>query len=73
MLFRSVTSDHETGGMALTGGNLRERRVEATFPTTGHTATMVPVFASGPGAVKFGGVMENTEIFERMIMALGIK
>lgn len=68
-----VTSDHETGGMALTGGNLRERRVEATFPTTGHTATMVPVFASGPGAVKFGGVMENTEIFERMIMALGIK
>lgn len=68
-----VTSDHETGGMALTGGNLHERKVSATFATTGHTATMVPVFSSGPGANKFGGVMENTEIFERMIMALGIK
>jgi alkaline phosphatase len=68
-----VTADHETGGMALTGGNLRERRVSATFATNDHTASMVPVFASGPGATKFGGVMENTEIFERMIMALGIK
>lgn len=68
-----VTSDHETGGMALTGGNLHERRVTATFASTDHTGVMVPVFASGPGATKFGGVMENTEIFERMIMALGIK
>lgn len=68
-----VTADHETGGMALTGGNLRERKVSATFATSNHTATMVPVFSSGPGAEKFGGVMENTEIFERMIMALGIK
>ena len=68
-----VTGDHETGGMALTGGDLKERRVEAAWPTTGHTATMVPLFAFGAGAEKFGGVMENTELFERMIMGLGIK
>lgn len=68
-----VTADHETGGMALTGGDLKERQVVAAWPTTGHTATMVPVFAYGAGADKFGGIMENTELFERMIMGLGIK
>jgi len=68
-----VTADHETGGMALTRGSLTDRTVEAKYPTTGHTGVMVPVFASGAGAGKFGGVMENTEIFERMIRALGIK
>jgi alkaline phosphatase len=68
-----VTSDHETGGMALTGGSIADRSVTAAWPTTDHTAVMVPVFASGSGATKFSGVMENTEIFERMVRALGIK
>lgn len=68
-----VTSDHETGGMALTGGSLEQRTVQAKWPTTGHTAVMVPVFACGAGANKFGGIMENTELFERMVMGLGIK
>ena len=68
-----VTSDHEAGGMALTGGDLKERRVDAIWSTTGHTATMVPVFAYGAGAEKFGGIMDNIELFERMIMGLGIK
>jgi len=68
-----VTADHETGGLALTGGDLKERLVVAAWTTTGHTATMVPVFAYGAGAEKFGGIMENTELFERMIMGLGIK
>jgi alkaline phosphatase len=68
-----ATADHETGGMTLTGGNLNERIVTASWSTTGHTAAMVPVFAYGAGAEKFGGIMENTELFERMIMGLGIK
>lgn len=68
-----LTADHETGGMALTGGSLAERRVRAEWPTTGHTAVMVPVLSFGAGSEKFGGIMENTEIFERMIWALGIK
>lgn len=68
-----VTSDHETGGMALAGGSLKDRTVEARYPTGEHTAVMVPVFSSGAGADKFGGVMENTELFERIIRALGIK
>jgi len=68
-----LTSDHETGGMALTGGSIAERRVRAEWPTTGHTAVMVPVLSCGAGSEKFGGIMENTELFERMIWALGIK
>jgi alkaline phosphatase len=67
-----VTADHETGGMALIGGNLQRRTIRAEYPTTDHTAIMVPVFASGPGAEKFSGIMENTELFERMTFALGI-
>jgi alkaline phosphatase len=30
------------------------------------------VFAFGPGAEKFAGIYENTEIFEKMLQALGL-
>lgn len=61
-----VTADHETGGFALTGGSIENGFVKGAFPTTDHTAVMVPVFAYGPGADEFGGIMENTEIFDKM-------
>ena len=34
----------------------------ARYSSGSHTAQMVPLFASGPGAEKFGGMMENWEI-----------
>ncbi|WP_163322951.1 alkaline phosphatase [Draconibacterium mangrovi] len=61
-----VTADHETGGMALTGGDMSTGRVKADYPTTGHTAVMVPVFAYGPGAEEFMGIMKNTDIHDKM-------
>lgn len=61
-----VTADHETGGMALTGGSMAEGSVKAAFPTNSHTAVMVPVFAFGPGAEEFGGIMDNTELNHKM-------
>lgn len=61
-----VTADHETGGMALTDGNIENGVVKAAFPTSDHTAVMVPVFAYGPGAEEFTGIMENTDIFFKM-------
>jgi alkaline phosphatase len=61
-----VTADHETGGMALTGGDIENHQVEASFPTDGHTGVMVPVFAKGPGAENFQGIYENTGIFHKM-------
>ncbi|HYQ55857.1 MAG TPA: alkaline phosphatase [Draconibacterium sp.] len=61
-----VTADHETGGMALTGGDMSTGMVRAEYPTTDHTAVMVPVFAYGPGAEEFIGIMENTDIHDKM-------
>jgi alkaline phosphatase len=61
-----VTADHETGGMALTGGSMEKGIVQAAFPTNEHTAVMVPVFAYGPGAGEFIGIMENTDIHAKM-------
>jgi len=62
-----VTADHETGGMALVGGNMATGMVKGAFPTGDHTATMVPVFAYGPGAENFTGIMENTDIAKKIM------
>jgi alkaline phosphatase len=61
-----VTSDHETGGMAITGGSIEEGVIKAAYPTGGHTAVMVPIFSYGPGAEEFIGIMENTEVHAKM-------
>ncbi len=61
-----VTADHETGGVAVTGGNLTTGLVECGYINTNHTAVMVPVFAYGPGAENFTGIMENSDIFVKM-------
>ncbi len=68
-----VTADHETGGMALNGGNLSTGEVNAGFTTGNHTGVMVPVFAYGPGAENFGGIQENTDLFFKMMDAFGFK
>jgi len=61
-----VTADHETGGMAITGGSIEKGIVKAAYPTKGHTAVMVPVFAYGPGAEEFIGIMDNTDVHDKM-------
>ncbi|MCS6979933.1 MAG: alkaline phosphatase [Flavobacteriales bacterium] len=65
-----VTADHETGGFGLTKGNLKGENIGGQFVTKDHTYCMVPVFAFGPGAEKFSGVMENTEIHRRILALL---
>lgn len=64
-----VTADHETGAFALSMGDHDYNKIKPTIYSGDHTATMVPVFAFGPGANAFGGVYENTEIYHK-IMAL---
>lgn len=66
-----VTADHETGGLALTGGNMQTGKVKGAFSTGDHTAVMVPVFAYGPGAENFTGIMENTDIAKNIMKLLG--
>lgn len=41
----------------------------ARYTTGGHTAQMVPLFASGPGAEQFGGIKDNWKIGE-LLMAI---
>lgn len=54
-----VTTDHETGGFSLVeSGNDFELR----YANRGHTAAIVPIFAYGPQAERFGGLSENYEI-----------
>jgi len=74
-----VTGDHECGGAAINGrkklkytskgfGDLNMR-----FTTKGHTASMVPVFAYGPGSELFAGIYDNTEIYHKIRKAMGWK
>ena len=60
-----VTADHETGGTGVyynghTPGN--EGPIKLNFSTSGHTGTVVPIFAYGAGAENFAGIMKNTDI-----------
>jgi alkaline phosphatase len=66
-----VTADHETGGLAIQRPS-RQGELTMAFTTDGHTATMVPVYAYGPGSEAFGGVYDNTELFFKMVRALGL-
>jgi alkaline phosphatase len=67
-----VTADHETGGLGINGGNLETGEIVAAFTSKDHTATMVPVFAYGPGSERFTGVQQNTGIFKKCVELLGL-
>jgi alkaline phosphatase len=71
-----VTSDHETGGFTLAAKKkIAEDGTEysdyseigMTFSTPGHSASLIPVFAYGPGSEEFAGIYENTNIFEKIL------
>ncbi|NLB91981.1 MAG: alkaline phosphatase, partial [Bacteroidales bacterium] len=61
-----VTADHETGGMAILDGSYETGMVKAGYTTKGHTGLMVPVLSYGPGAENFIGIMENTDIANKI-------
>ncbi len=65
-----VTADHETGGYAINKGSTRDSII-GRFTTEDHTASLIPVFAYGPGADLFGGIYENTAIYYKMKLLFG--
>jgi alkaline phosphatase len=67
-----ITADHETGGFSINGGNIQDGVVQGGFTTGGHTGVMVPVFSFGPGAEHFSGIMDNTEIFHKLVQLAGL-
>ncbi|MBJ6369488.1 alkaline phosphatase [Snuella sedimenti] len=62
-----VTADHETGGYTLASENGNYNKIKGSFSTGGHSATLIPVFAYGPGAENFQGIYENNAIYHKII------
>jgi alkaline phosphatase len=54
-----ATSDHETGGMAVTQGSFDGKSLSIEFINSHHTAGFVGVFAFGPGEKLFRGIYDN--------------
>ena len=63
-----ITADHETGGLQI----LRQNNDRVTFQwgTGRHTGAPVGVYAYGPGAENFTGLMDNTDIHYKILDAL---
>ena len=55
------TSDHETGGMAVVSEK-NYPKMQIAWSTKDHTASLVPLFAKGPGAEYFSEVRRNYQI-----------
>lgn len=60
-----VTGDHETGGIGLTYDENRE--IVLRYASGAHTGTLIPLFASGPGAERFSGIIENYRVGEILL------
>ncbi len=68
-----VTADHETGGLTISPNSLPNEDLKLEFASNAHTPQMVPVFATGPGASFFTGVYDNTEIYKKLKVLMGLE
>jgi alkaline phosphatase len=63
-----VVSDHETGGLAISGPRRRLVRsgemVEAAWAATDHTGTDTILWSQGPGSLALGRALNNTDIYD---------
>ena len=73
-----VTADHETGGFAVLKGSKMGKIIggfgapyEEKTKSRYHTGALIPVYAFGPGSELFGGIYENTAIFDKMKALFG--
>lgn len=72
-----VTADHETGGLTIPSNKedfkQSESGLDYSFSTGGHTGSMVPVYLYGTGADRITGVMDNTQLSQRIMQLLGLE
>lgn len=59
-----VVSDHESGALTLLQGD--GMNYIPNYAIDEHSGSMVPVFAYGPGAEQFTGMMDNAEIYYKI-------
>ncbi len=65
-----VTADHETGGAAITTGDIGGDNLKIDFASKSHTAAMVGVFAYGPKCEIFSGINENYLLGRKLFLLL---
>ena len=68
-----VTADHDTGTLAVVEGDYKEGRAKVRWATGDHSTQWLPLFAFGPGAERFTGVLDNTEVGQLIAQALGLE
>ena len=56
-----------SAGMYKRGGSIKNKTIQGRFLNDDHTATMVPLFAFGPGAEKFIGTCHNHELHYKIL------
>lgn len=61
-----VTADHESGGMAITGGSKDGKELTLNFISGSHTAGVVGIFSYGPFSKEFEGIMPNYNIGQKL-------
>ena len=66
-----VTGDHETAGMTLPYDE--EREPVLRWEWGGHTGVLIPLFASGPGAERFTGIIRNDRVGQILLELLRAK
>ncbi|MBS1370709.1 MAG: alkaline phosphatase [Lentisphaeria bacterium] len=67
-----VTADHETGGVHCAPNPQNPKRPFIHYMTKSHTGVPVPVYAFGPGADRFSGVVNNIDIPSAMAELWGL-
>ncbi len=71
-----ITADHETGGLAAVSNNadftLADSGVAYKYSTDGHSGILVPVYTYGTGAESINGIMENTELSNKISQILAL-
>jgi alkaline phosphatase len=68
-----VTADHDTGTLAIVEGDYEEGRATVRWATGDHSTQWLPLFAFGPGAERFTGVLDNTEVGQLIAQVLGFE
>ncbi len=69
-----VTADHETGGLTIIYPDKDSTEpFKCAWSTKGHSGMNVPILSEGPGAERFSGVLDNTDIPKRIADLWGIK
>ena len=63
-----ITADHETGGLQLM--KQKDDSFIVQWGTGSHTGVPVGVYAYGPGSQNFNGMMDNTDIFYKILEVL---